>query len=717
MKRAGRRPRDRLLALLLVFAALAGVYSLATPVFEGPDEIWHFAFASHLADGQGLPLLSAERPNLLLRNAAHPPLYYLPVAGLIAPIDRRDFPAAFRFNLASPHITPGSVSDRPNLLIHTAHEDWPWRQTALAVHLARLVSIALGVLSLWGVWEGARRLMPGGPALPLLAVALAASVPQFVYGAGLINNDALAAAAGAWCLVALVELTDTLSLRWALVAGLLVGVGLLSKIGMVALLPLPVAALVLANFAAPPALSQAARLRRSFRAGLVVYGTAALAAGWWYARNWRLYGDPLAWRQWQALAGVGRSGVTPLRFAADLLGLFGTFWVDFGLRVDRGWVWAFAVLACLALGGLVVRWRRRRWPQLHLAGVLLATLWLCLLLASAVRYALVVTDIHGRLLYPALTGVSVALALGLTGWGDRIGRKMALGAASGLLLVTVAAPFFILRPAFARPVVAGGSLPGQAAPLNITFADAVTLAGYQAAGTRLRPGDYFTVATYWRLGDGLWPPPDTHAVLALIRSDGQVIARQEALIGTTLYPSSVWQPGDLVALTARVSLEDTVEAPVAAQLVLGVRAASAALLSSPLGDSVNLGRITVSNGRPCDIPANAGQVFGEAVRLVGYVAGERGVSLCWEALRPLAEDYTVFVHILAPDGTPVGTADGPPRQGLYPTSAWQPGEQVEDYHAADIPEGARIQIGLYRLEDGQRLPLSGSSETALELPR
>jgi hypothetical protein len=44
------RPRAALLALLLIFAALAGVYSLATPVFEGPDEIWHFAFASHLAD-------------------------------------------------------------------------------------------------------------------------------------------------------------------------------------------------------------------------------------------------------------------------------------------------------------------------------------------------------------------------------------------------------------------------------------------------------------------------------------------------------------------------------------------------------------------------------------------------------------------------------------------------------------------------------------------
>jgi len=130
----------RLALLLLALSLLAGVYSLAIPIFEGPDEIWHFAFADRLADGGGLPVLNAADPNLLLRNGLHPPLYYLPVAAVIRGVDRSDFPAAFRFNLASPRITPGSTSDRPNLLIHPAREDFPYRQTTLAVHLGRLVS-------------------------------------------------------------------------------------------------------------------------------------------------------------------------------------------------------------------------------------------------------------------------------------------------------------------------------------------------------------------------------------------------------------------------------------------------------------------------------------------------------------------------------------------------------------------------------------------------
>src|SRR3989337_1183238 len=92
LARATRFTRYSLLIILSVFIALSLLYSIATPIFEGPDEIWHYAFADQ-----------------------------------------------FHFNLASPKITPGGQSDRPNLFIHTAREDFPYRNTALAVHLARLI--------------------------------------------------------------------------------------------------------------------------------------------------------------------------------------------------------------------------------------------------------------------------------------------------------------------------------------------------------------------------------------------------------------------------------------------------------------------------------------------------------------------------------------------------------------------------------------------------
>src|SRR5690606_14272405 len=115
------------------------------------------------------------------------------------------------------------------------------------------------------------------------------------------------------------------------------------------------------------------RLPRALAAVVLAYGFAALLAGWWFLRNWRLYDDPLAWREWQALAGLDRTGVTPARLLADMPGLFGTFWADLGLRLDEaGAVWGFAVLVLLAGVGLAARWRSRDWPALHGPGLIMA---------------------------------------------------------------------------------------------------------------------------------------------------------------------------------------------------------------------------------------------------------------------------------------------------------------------------------------------------------
>ena len=170
-------------------------------------------------------------------------MYYALVAALIAPIDRSDFPADYHFNLANPKITPGASGTSPNLLIHTAREDFPFRNTALAGHLARLVSIALSALTFVGVFGVARRLLRD-ERLALLATAIVAFIPQFVYGAAIVNNDALAACAATWLFYALLRLMDDDRWRWARLSGVLLGLTLLAKIGMIAVLPIPALALV-----------------------------------------------------------------------------------------------------------------------------------------------------------------------------------------------------------------------------------------------------------------------------------------------------------------------------------------------------------------------------------------------------------------------------------------------------------------------------------------
>lgn len=86
------------------------------------------------------------------------------------------------------------------------------------------------------------------------------------------------------------------------------------------------------------------------------------------------------------------------------------------------------------------------------------------------------------------------------------------------------------------------------------------------------------------------------------------------------------------------------------------------------------------------------------------------VSVQWQALASLAQDYTVFVQLLDGEGRLVGQVDTWPVQGTRPTSRWRPGTVVADAYQlpidATLPPGPyRLQIGFYLLATGRRLPV------------
>jgi 4-amino-4-deoxy-L-arabinose transferase-like glycosyltransferase len=712
-KTSGARvTRYSLLVIIVSFVVLSIVYSLTVPLFEGPDEIWHYAFANHLANGGGLPVFDEAQPATFLRNGAHPPLYYALIALLIAPIDRSDFPAEYRFNLANPRITQGATGTSPNLLIHTAHEDFPFHNTALAGHLARLVSIALGTLTVIGVFYVARRLLRD-ERLAVIATALVAFIPQFVYGTALVNNDALAAVSATWLLYSLLRVMDDGRWRWAALSGVLLGVTLLSKIGMIAVLPIPALALGLTYFMprrhrgteqiSNSAPRQRASVVRLVLGGLLIYSVAVLIAGWWYARNFELYGDPLMWREWQILTGTGRVPPTPLDFLRDMLGFFGLFWADFSLRVDRALWPIFGGIVIAAIVGLVRRAIKRQWPALDGYGLLVAVAWLGLLIAAAVRYSFDIYDIHGRLLYPALATIGVVLALGLSGWPR---PKWALGIALALVVsLAVLAPLAIIQPAYARPIVS--ALPGDVIRTSAQLGG-VELIGYQAPPDHVKAGQPIEVATYWRAAATSAAPAS--GVLALIAPDGQVVGRSGMLLGSDAYPADVWNSGEIVATRFRVPTQTERPTIAAVQLTAGGQAAP-----------VDLGRVAVFADRQCDIDRTANVTFGGSIKLLGYRINEGAaprIVLCWQALKPMPVDYTVFVH--APDQNGVISGDAQPVDGNYPTSVWQPGEVIEDVHL--LPAGhdlkiPRAAVGLYRLDTGERLPIDGTSATEYELTK
>jgi hypothetical protein len=100
-------------------------------------------------------------------------------------------------------------------------------------------------------------------------------------------------------------------------------------------------------------------------------------------------------------------------------------------------------------------------------------------------------------------------------------------------------------------------------------------------------------------------------------------------------------------------------------------------------------------------PANTDPAARQLVRLTLY----------WQTTARVESDFTVFVHSLDVNGLLSGQADAPPLGNRYPTSAWLPGEIVQDIRLA--PAGHAYRVGLYDLATGDRLPVSASDGTRM----
>jgi hypothetical protein len=90
--------------------------------------------------------------------------------------------------------------------------------------------------------------------------------------------------------------------------------------------------------------------------------------------------------------------------------------------------------------------------------------------------------------------------------------------------------------------------------------------------------------------------------------------------------------------------------------------------------------------------------------------GQLPLTLTWQSLTAMDENYTIFLQVLDEQDRIVGQVDAWPLQGTYPTSLWSPGEIIEDPYviqlAAELPPGTyRLQMGFYLLSTLRRLSM------------
>ncbi len=725
--------------ILVLYLALAVGYNVIAPPFESPDEVGHFFTVKYIADRGQLPVpeKGLSEQYLYGQEGTQPPLYYLGGA-LILRLSGVNTEDAWGYLHVNPHTTCGSphLMGNKGFLAHDpAREAVPWRDSILALHLLRLYSTALGLATVIGVYATARLCFPNRPMAAPLAAALTALNPQFLFVSAGINNDNLVVPLCVWSIYLMLRSVHRgITPVTSALIGLLVGLATLTKMAGLLLLPLACLAILLAAWLQRPRLPTPRLL--SFvicHLSFVILPVLAVA-GWWYARNVLLYADPTLIEHHLAI--VSRRDPTSLSLILrEVPSIFYSYWGRFSCDLSPGgWYYAFwGLVTLVGLGGLIAGWRGFTDHQ-RIGGFLLVV-WFLLVFLGWFRWNLIASGVQGRLLFPATVSVSVLVGGGLAAWmqlydtskGRLLGHWSLITSLLALAWVALAlwVPLGLIRPAYAPPPRYPG-VEGLWIPHRVdgVFGDRIALLGYDLQPVDLEAGQTLEITLYL---SALRPLTDTYSMglwlVSAIPGDTARLAGLDTWPGDGNYPTLAWQPGEVIVDTYRLAIPDGVPRAQAWMVQVNfyhIEEREWFPLTQGgqmVGDRAILEWVRVGASELPEMPLEARlespPLFGEAVALPGAQITPEGhglrVMLWWEALAPLGRDYTVFVHLVDGEGRLVGTGDGPPLGGGFPTRLWRSGDSVADEHnilfPPDLPPGVyTIQGGWYDPTTGTRLP-------------
>ena len=251
-------------------------------------------------------------------------------------------------------------------------------------------------------------------------------------------------------------------------------------------------------------------------------------------------------------------------------------------------------------------------------------------------------------------------------------------------------------------------------PLRASFDDKLALLGYDRPSL-VRPNGPATLVLYWqRLREGAG---DYNIALQLVDEGGEVLWQENAppLLGE--YPTSRWRVGQIVQTSHNLAMPATAGE---IGLLVGLsHPGSGEMLSvrsrwlAPLSEWCTLQPTQVRSAPLAGGPATN---FDNRILLLGHDLDQQQLrpgevlelSLTWQGLQRMDEDYTVFVHILDEQQRIWGQEDVWPVHGTYPTSQWKEGEIVEDIHSVRLsyeapPDKYQIEVGFYLLSTMARL--------------
>ncbi|MEA3345405.1 MAG: glycosyltransferase family 39 protein [Chloroflexota bacterium] len=247
-------------------------------------------------------------------------------------------------------------------------------------------------------------------------------------------------------------------------------------------------------------------------------------------------------------------------------------------------------------------------------------------------------------------------------------------------------------------------------PLRHEIGSSILLLGCGLSPYVVQPGSSLHLDLFWQVEA---PPHEDYRLLVDLGGKEKTFP-----LPNPFYPSSLWRAGEILRGQFDVLVPpDLTSGEYSARINL-VRSDSSHLLA----EAITLGRVRVEGRRHSfkvpAIPYPLDLWLGDRIKLLGYdlpkprvkPGGTLRLILYWQAQGPTEISYTVFTHLLEPEGRVVAQKDSPPQGGEAPTTGWLSGEVIADEYQIPIPSELppgpfQVEVGMYDQATGKRLPM------------